>query len=128
MNLPADVHAYDPNFLCDLLDGLEAIPDSQWRAWLLEHDGAGGGSGSSERLQLGWLGFGQSEMLLLQLQNTLDSLRSLAVSHWSGKKVGFEPILPPGIDAVSRDVNRVDGSHVTSRADYMARVRSCFGG
>ena len=63
------MHAYDPNFLCDLLDGLEAIPDSQWRAWLLEHDGAGGGSGSSERLQLGWLGFGQSEMLLLQLQN-----------------------------------------------------------
>lgn len=107
---------------------MEAIPDSQWRAWLLEHDAVVDGSDRAERLQLGWLGFGQSEMLLLQLQNTLDSLRSLAVSHWSGKKVGFEPILPPGVDAVSHDADRVDGSHVTSLADYMARVRSCFGG
>lgn len=107
---------------------MEAIPDSQWRAWLLEHDDAGGGSDRSERLQLGWLGFGQSEMLLLQLQNTLDSLRSLAVSHWTGKKTGFEPILPPGVDAVSRDVNHVDVSQATSLADYMARARSCFGG
>lgn len=125
MNLPSIIHESDPSFLCDLLDGLLAIPESQWRAFTLEHypddERERGG-----RLQLEWLGFGQSQLLLMQLQNTLDSMRSMLASHWSGKKVDSVPVLPPGVHADSSVRGRVDGSHVTSLKDYMADVRRCF--
>jgi len=129
MNLPADLKRYDPNFLCDLLDGLEGVPESLYRAWTLEHDDRAVGRlrrRDGGPLRLEWNGFGQTQMLLLDLQNTLDAVRVMLASHWSGKKREPRLILPPGADVPESRSSHVDAASSSGLENYMTRVQRAF--
>lgn len=123
------MRSYDPNFLADLLDGLEAVPDSLYRAWMLEHDSGTGSAGSERRrrMQLGWLGFDQSQLLLLSVRNTLDSIQSMLATHWSGRKSEPDPVLPPGADDAHGSPRHVDATNVGDVGDYMRDAMMAFG-
>lgn len=112
-------------FLCDLLDGLEGVPGSLYRAWVLEHEKPVKGSKRAGRLKLGWLGYDQSEMLLLNVANSVEAIRCV-VTNRGGGKAKPEIVLPPGADDVNRK-NHVDGRGL-SLSQYAAQVQSLFGG
>lgn len=86
----------DPAFLCDLLDGLLSVDGSLYRAWTLQHSPIPVSGKQRDRLRLGYLGWGQSQMLMLELVNGMDRLNA-NVARLGGAKTKPQPILPPGV-------------------------------
>lgn len=108
-------------FACDLLDGLEAVSESQYRAWLLEHCRTMRASnGAGERLHLGYLHWDERTMLLLDMANSLDRLNANVI-RLGGGKAKSRPILPPGPEKDSVP-SRVDGSTARNLDEWMGQA------
>ncbi|OZG68280.1 hypothetical protein [Bifidobacterium eulemuris] len=96
------LHDYDPSYLCDLLDGLEGYDGSLYRAWMMEHHPLSpNGGGNAARRQLGWLGYSQTNMLLLDVANMLEVIRVQLARLGGDGKTKPDMIFPPGVEPPS---------------------------
>ena len=131
MNLPDDLKRYGPSFLCDLLDGLEAVSGSLYRAWMMEHEPPAreGSTGGRSTLRLDWLGYDQDSMLVMDIGNTLEAIRTMLASYMGGRKTKPNLILPPGApeENTPDSPRKVDGKGV-NLTDYMRQVQAMFSG
>ena len=110
LNLPDDIKRYEPSYLCDLLDGLEGIDGSMYRAWLLQYEPVDENDKSERgKRRLSYLSFSQDSALFLEMANTLETLRVMLALYMGDKKAQPDLILPPGVDAI-------DGVDATKRS------------
>ena len=86
----------EPVWLCALLDGLEGVDGSLYRAYMMEHHPLPA-SDSKETPRLSYVTYGQSQMLMLDMANTLDVLRVMLARMMGDKKIKPRPINPPGV-------------------------------
>lgn len=84
---------HDPQWLLDLLDGLQFIPDSVYRAYVLEHAELKPSSDSKVD-KLSWNGYSQDSRLLMDAVNHLETI-SAQISAIGGGKYHPEYINPP---------------------------------
>lgn len=70
INLPASMGRMEPSWLCDLLDGLEGVDGSLYRAWMAEHHPLLREDAKSMP-RLSYLTYGQSQMLMLSMTTSL---------------------------------------------------------
>lgn len=127
MNLPADLSVYGPSFLCDLLDGLEGIDGSLYRAWMLQHGPKPDkGDKRHRKRRLGYLSYSQDSSLLLDMANTLESLRVMLAKYMGDKNAKPDMILPPGAedDGGKRSLN----TSGMSIAQISGMLHGTFGG
>lgn len=121
------MRVYGPSFLCDLLDGLEGIDGSLYRAWILQH-GPKPDKGSVRRgkRRLGYLSYSQDSSLLLDMANTLESLRVMLAKYMGDKTAKPDMILPPGAedDGDKRSMN----TSGMSIAQISGMLHGTFGG
>lgn len=121
------MRVYGPSFLCDLLDGLEGIDGSLYRAWVLQH-GPKPDKGSARRgkRRLGYLSYSQDSSLLLDMANTLESLRVMLAKYMGDKNAKPDMILPPGSedDGGKRSMN----TSGMSIAQISGMLHGTFGG
>lgn len=89
--MPACLRTHDPAYLCDLMDGLAGIPESQLRARLIEEQPP-----EATQTGLGYLGFSQDSAILLRIANLLDVLRVQQARMMGDGKTGTDQLPPPG--------------------------------
>lgn len=92
--MPDCLTEYEPTFLCDLLDGLEANTDSLYRAWTLEHrkDEPGGEAGA----RLGYLGWDQNALIAYDTRNSVEAMRVMFARFLGDRKSEYNELPPPG--------------------------------
>lgn len=76
-----------------LLAGLMAMPDSLYRARMLEEAPDESGDGGDGPLTLPWLGWDSKSMVMADMRNMMDALIS---AKYGGKDAKPNPMLPPG--------------------------------
>lgn len=80
----------------DLLEGLEGIPDSQYRASVFKNIPLDArNSKSKERERLSWQGYSQDTRLLLDISNKLELLSHQVNALGGGKNHEMQFIDPP---------------------------------
>lgn len=127
MNLPADLSVYGPSFLCDLLDGLEGIDGSLYRAWMLQHGPKPDkGDKRHRKRRLGYLSYSQDSSLLLDMANTLESVRVMLAKYMGDKNAKPDMILPPGAD--DGGAKRSMSTSGMSLAEISGMLHGAFGG
>lgn len=95
--MPAAIHAMPPALLCDLLDGLEGIPESQYGAWMAEHHPVPPSDGDGD-MSLGWLGWSPGMALMLDARNRLEAIRVTLARMCGDRKTQYDRLPPPGTD------------------------------
>ena len=106
---PDCIRESGPQYCMDLLDGLECIPGSLYRAYVLDHTDIKV-KDSGERRKLGWLDYSQDSRLLLDIRNTLEIIRMFLASM-GGSKSEADMVLPPNcVESGKRTVVKADGS------------------
>ena len=90
----------DPSYVCDLLDGLEGIDGSLYRAWQLEHYQSDGESDGGGRRTLSYVSWTQSQMILLELSNNMEAVRTMLARVLGDRKAQPNMLLPPGVEPV----------------------------
>lgn len=85
----------EPSWLCDLLDGLEGVDGSLYRAWMAEHHPLLREDAKSMP-RLSYLTYGQSQMLMLSMTNQLEMIRVMIARMMGDKKSKPQPVYPPG--------------------------------
>lgn len=87
-----------PQFLLDLLDGLELVDDSLYREWMLNHpnpDAASTGR-KDEGMRLSYHGYTQETMLLADMRNMMAAIINSKLDPKESKTKQVDPILFPG--------------------------------
>ena len=118
----------EPVWLCALLDGLEGVDGSLYRAYMMEHHPLPA-SDSKETPRLSYVTYGQSQMLMLDMANTLDVLRVMLAWMMGDKKIKPRPINPPGV--VDKPDSMASKSFTTagkSFAQITGMLGAVFGG
>lgn len=85
MDWPDCLRRYEPQHLTELLEGLVMIPESLYRAHVLEHttfDPPKHGDGSQ---RLSWHGYSQDSRLLLDIDNRLELIGAQLTAMAGGK-------------------------------------------
>lgn len=87
---------FEPSYVSNLLDGLEGVDGSLYRAWSLDRNPPKpGGDGKQDR-RLQWLSYSQDSTLLLEIRNLLELLRVMFARYMGDRKSKPEFALPPG--------------------------------
>lgn len=85
----------EPSWLCDLLDGLEGVDGSLYRAWMAEHHPLPREDAACFS-RLSYLTYGQSQMLMLSMTNQLEMIRVMIARMMGDKKSKPQSVYPPG--------------------------------
>lgn len=85
----------EPSWLCDLLDGLEGVDGSLYRAWMAEHHPLLREDAKSMP-RLSYLTYGQSQMLMLSMTNQLEMIRVMIARMMGDQEVEAAAVYPPG--------------------------------
>ena len=87
-----------PQFLLDLLDGLELVDDSLYREWVLNHPNhdAASASRKDEKMRLSYHGYTQETMLLADMRNMLAAIINSKIDPKESKSKQVDPVLFPG--------------------------------
>ena len=93
------------------MDGLEAVDGSLYRAWMAEHEPLPStGSEHGARRALSYVSWGQSQMLLLELANSVETLRVTVARALGDRKSKPGLWYPPGVS------DGTDGSEKASKS------------
>lgn len=123
LDMPESIHTREPAFLCDLLDGLEGIPESQYRAFMLEHHPVEADV-TDDTARLGYMGWGTGMMLDLDMRNRMEAIRVMLARLLGDRKSEYTPMLPPGAKDKRRESNTLDITHSSfaSLAAFLGQV------
>lgn len=89
---------------------MESIPESQYRAWVLEHTPTPD-DGKPHTRQLDYTGWGQPQMLMLDMRNLLETIHIIVARLAGDEKTEPDFISPPGVDVKPGQGRVLEGTY-----------------
>lgn len=117
--------------MCDLMDALEAIDGSLYRAWMAEHEPLPDlDSERGQRRALSYVSWSQSQMLLLELANSVETLRVTVTRALGDRKSKPVLLYPPGSDSGGTSEKKPSAFSTAGMSfdDITGMLSAAFGG
>lgn len=123
LDWPDCMKTHAPGQLLALLDGLTGVDGSLYRAWRMEHRPSRQEDPGDRRLS--YVGWGQSQLLQMELVNTIETIRVMLARYMGDKKAKAQFLYPPGVEPDGGNRVRIDQKHMSPR-DIINSLRGLF--